>query len=243
MQRGYDVTQPTQGTAEPTAERTEDVVVELREEARDPQAFAEQFDALEHNIERIVRGKHDQIRLALVALIAEGHLLIEDVPGVGKTMLAKAMARSIDCSFRRIQFTPDMLPTDITGVNVFNQERGDFEFRPGAVFANVVLGDEINRASPKTQSALLECMEERQVTIDAETRTPRDAVHGDRHPEPGRARGHLSAARGAARPVHDAAVGGLPGPRRRDRDPRDAQLGPAARRAHAGLRRAGGRAS
>jgi MoxR-like ATPase len=145
--------------------------VELREEARDPQAFAERFDALEHNIERVVRGKHDQIRLALVALIAEGHLLIEDVPGVGKTMLAKAMARSIDCSFRRIQFTPDMLPTDITGVNVFNQERGDFEFRPGAVFANVVLGDEINRASPKTQSALLECMEERQVTIDAETRS------------------------------------------------------------------------
>jgi MoxR-like ATPase len=145
--------------------------VELREEARDPHAFVERFDALEQNIERVVRGKHDQIRLALVALVAEGHLLIEDVPGVGKTMLAKAMARSIDCSFRRIQFTPDMLPTDITGVNVFNQERGDFEFRPGAVFANVVLGDEINRASPKTQSALLECMEERQVTIDAETRS------------------------------------------------------------------------
>ena len=124
-----------------------------------------------------MRGKHDQIRLALVALVAEGHLLIEDVPGVGKTMLAKAMARSIDCSFRRIQFTPDLLPTDITGVNVFNQERGDFEFRPGAVFANVVLGDEINRASPKTQSALLECMEERQVTIDAETHEPRHAVH------------------------------------------------------------------
>jgi len=145
--------------------------VELRDQTRDPQAFAERFDALEHNIERVVRGKHEQIRLALVALVAEGHLLIEDVPGVGKTMLAKAMARSIDCSFRRIQFTPDMLPTDITGVNVFNQERGDFEFRPGAVFANVVLGDEINRASPKTQSALLECMEERQVTTDAETRS------------------------------------------------------------------------
>src|SRR4051812_4514136 len=176
--RGYDVTQPSRRTpagrprdAEGRLERTEVVVVELREEARDPQAFADRFDALEHNIERVVRGKHEQIRLALVALVAEGHLLIEDVPGVGKTMLAKAMARSIDCSFRRIQFTPDMLPTDITGVNVFNQERGDFEFRPGAVFANVVLGDEINRASPKTQSALLECMEERQVTTDAETRS------------------------------------------------------------------------
>jgi MoxR-like ATPase len=143
--------------------------VEVREGARDWQAFADRFSALEHNVEKVLRGKHQQIRLALVGLVAEGHLLIEDVPGVGKTMLAKAIARSIDCSFRRIQFTPDMLPTDITGVNVFNQERGDFEFRPGAVFANVVLGDEINRASPKTQSALLECMEERQVTIDAET--------------------------------------------------------------------------
>ena len=183
--------------------------MELRQEARDPQAFAERFDALEHNIERIVRGKHDQIRLALVALIAEGHLLIEDVPGVGKTMLAKAMARSIDCSFRRIQFTPDMLPTDITGVNVFNQERGDFEFRPGAVFANVVLGDEINRASPKTQSALLECMEERQVTTDAETRSLGTPFIVDRHAEPRRARGHVPAARGPARPVHDAAVGRL----------------------------------
>ncbi len=133
------------------------------------QDLADAFHEIERNIERVVQGKHREIRLALVSLIAEGHLLIEDVPGVGKTMLAKALARSIDCSFRRIQFTPDLLPTDVTGVNVFNQERGDFEFKPGAIFANIVLGDEINRASPKTQSALLESMEERQVTVDTET--------------------------------------------------------------------------
>jgi MoxR-like ATPase len=127
------------------------------------------FGDIRSNIERVIQGKSHEVRLALAALTAEGHLLIEDVPGVGKTMLAKAMARSFDCSFRRIQFTPDLLPTDITGVNVYNQERGDFEFKPGAVFANIVLGDEINRASPKTQSALLESMEERQVTVDGET--------------------------------------------------------------------------
>jgi MoxR-like ATPase len=141
----------------------------VRERLPDPQAFAARFREIEENVERVVRGKHPEIRLALVGLIAEGHLLIEDVPGVGKTMLAKSIARSIDCSFRRIQFTPDLLPTDVTGVNVFSQETGDFEFRPGAIFANIVLGDEINRASPKTQSALLECMEERQVTVDTET--------------------------------------------------------------------------
>jgi MoxR-like ATPase len=142
--------------------------LEVRQQ-QDWQRFAVSFHEIESNVERVVRGKHSEIRLALVALVAEGHLLIEDVPGVGKTMLAKAIARSIDCSFRRIQFTPDLLPTDVTGVNVFNQERGDFEFKPGAIFANIVLGDEINRASPKTQSALLECMEERQVTVDTET--------------------------------------------------------------------------
>jgi MoxR-like ATPase len=131
--------------------------------------FADLFEKIHANIERVIQGKSHEIRLALVTLVAEGHLLIEDVPGVGKTMLAKAIARSFGCSFRRIQFTPDLLPTDITGVNVFNQERGDFEFKPGAIFANIVLGDEINRASPKTQSALLESMEERQVTVDAET--------------------------------------------------------------------------
>jgi MoxR-like ATPase len=121
------------------------------------------------NIEHVIDGKPETVRLAIVVLLAEGHLLIEDVPGVGKTKLAKALARSVDCSVRRIQFTPDLLPSDVTGVSVYNQESRDFEFRPGAVFANLVVGDEINRASPKTQSALLECMEERQVTVDGTT--------------------------------------------------------------------------
>jgi MoxR-like ATPase len=130
------------------------------------QSFQHQFAVIQENVERVIQGKSREVRLALITLVAEGHLLIEDVPGVGKTMLAKAIARSIDCSFRRIQFTPDLLPTDVTGVNVYNQEQGDFEFKPGAIFANIVLGDEINRAGPKTQSALLESMEERQVTVD-----------------------------------------------------------------------------
>jgi MoxR-like ATPase len=118
------------------------------------------------NISRVVQGKDDVVRLALVVLLAEGHLLIEDVPGVGKTTLAKALAASIDATVRRIQFTPDLLPSDVTGVAIYDQETREFEFKPGAIFANVVVADEINRASPKTQSALLECMEERQVTVD-----------------------------------------------------------------------------
>jgi MoxR-like ATPase len=120
-------------------------------------------------IESVIEGKPEVVRLALTVLLAEGHLLIEDVPGVGKTLLAKALGRSVECSVRRIQFTPDLLPSDITGVSVFDQQRRDFEFKPGAIFAHIVVGDEINRASPKTQSALLESMEERQVTVDGTT--------------------------------------------------------------------------
>ena len=128
--------------------------------------LAERFAAIEDNISTVFEGKQEVVRLALIALLSEGHVLLEDVPGVGKTLLAKALARSISCSVRRIQFTPDLLPSDITGITVYNQERGDFEFKPGAVFANIVLGDEINRAGPKTQSALLEAMEEHTVTVD-----------------------------------------------------------------------------
>ena len=131
--------------------------------------FAAATEAIVRNIDQVIEGKTATVRLALAVLLAEGHLLIEDVPGVGKTKLAKALARSIDCTVRRIQFTPDLLPSDVTGVSVYNQETRDFEFKPGAVFANLVVGDEINRASPKTQSAMLECMEEHQVTVDGVT--------------------------------------------------------------------------
>ncbi len=121
------------------------------------------------NVEKVILGKHREIQLALIALLCQGHILIEDVPGVGKTMLARSLAKSLGCTFRRIQFTPDMLPSDVTGMSVFNQKTREFEFRPGPIIAQIVLTDEINRATPKTQSALLESMEERQVTVDGVT--------------------------------------------------------------------------
>ncbi|MBS1905633.1 MAG: MoxR family ATPase [Actinobacteria bacterium] len=136
----------------------------------DAAAFADRTAAILHSITEVIDGKDDAVRSALICLLAEGHLLVEDVPGVGKTMLARALAASIDATVRRIQFTPDLLPGDVTGVSVYNPVAQEFEFKPGAVFAHIVIADEINRSSPKTQSALLEAMEEHQVTVDGRSR-------------------------------------------------------------------------
>ena len=157
-----DLHSPARHSGSPAASDTEPQAAPLS-------AVPEAGARIGKNIEQVIEGKHSAVRMGLAVLLAEGHLLIEDVPGVGKTKYAKALARSIDCSVRRIQFTPDLLPSDVTGVSVYNSEDRDFEFKPGPVFANIVVGDEINRASPKTQAALLECMEERQVTVDGVT--------------------------------------------------------------------------
>ncbi len=136
------------------------------------------------NVSQVIIGKRNEIRLTVLGLLCQGHILIEDVPGVGKTMLARALARSIGASFNRIQFTPDMLPSDVTGVSVFNQSTREFEFRPGPIMSQIVLTDEINRATPKTQAALLEAMEEHQITVDGHTYAAGRSVPGDRHAEP-----------------------------------------------------------
>ena len=138
--------------------------------AQQIEVFSRRFDRIASNVETVIQGKRDVVELVIMALMAEGHVLIEDVPGVGKTQLAKSVARSIDSIFHRVQFTPDLLPSDVTGVSVWDRNTSAFDFKPGPIFANIVLGDEINRASPKTQSALLEAMEERQVTSDGVTR-------------------------------------------------------------------------
>lgn len=129
----------------------------------------EQAEAIKKNVEKVIIGKSEVVELLLTALIANGHILLEDVPGTGKTMLAKSLAKSLDADFKRIQFTPDLLPSDITGINYYNQKEGEFTFRSGPAFTNILLADEINRATPRTQSSLLECMEEKQITIDGET--------------------------------------------------------------------------
>jgi MoxR-like ATPase len=151
-------TTPPDGGTEPVASET-----------AGQRTFAEVFAAIVANVERVIQGKPEVIEMALLCLLSEGHLLIEDVPGVGKTSLAKALAATIRCSFGRVQFTPDLLPTDVMGVSIWNRGNGQFEFRRGPIFASIVLADEINRASPKTQSALLEAMAERQVTVDGST--------------------------------------------------------------------------
>ena len=137
-----------------------------------------------NNIEKVIVGKRSSVELAVISLLCQGHLLIEDVPGVGKTVLARSLAKSLGCFFSRIQFTPDMLPSDVTGVSIYNQVSTQFEFRPGPIMAQIVLSDEINRATPKTQAALLEAMEEHQITVDGDDPYPASTVHGISNTKP-----------------------------------------------------------
>jgi MoxR-like ATPase len=183
------------------------------------------------NVERVIVGKHHEVRSALVALLCRGHLLIEDVPGTGKTVLAKAIARSLGCSFRRIQFTPDLLPSDVTGPLDLQPEDQEFEFRPGPIMSQVVLADEINRATPKTQSSLLESMEERQATIDGTTYAMPDPFLVIATQNPIEYEGTVRPPGGPARPVHAPDPPRLPAAARGGRDPRRAEAAAPARRA------------
>ena len=204
-----------------------------------PFALADRFV---DNIETVVYGKREEIKLVVAALMCGGHVLFEDVPGTAKTVLARAIAQSIEgATTTRIQCTPDLQPTDVTGLSVYNQKEREFEFRPGPIFANVVLVDEINRAMPKTQSALLEAMAEHQVTVDGATRVLPQPVprHGDR--EPDRVRGNVPAPRGAARPLLPAHRARLSAGRGRAEDPPRAAPRPPARPPRAGGRSGGGR--
>ena len=181
----------------------------------DPKIIAERIIG---NVEKVIIGKEREVRLALVALLCQGHVLIEDVPGVGKTILARSLAVSAGCNFRRIQFTPDLLPSDVTGVSIYNQKTGDFEFRPGPIVAQVVLADEINRATPKTQSSLLEAMEERQVTVDGVTHKMPAPFIVLATQNPIEYEGTFPLPRGAARPLPAAHPPGLPVDDRRGAD-------------------------
>ena len=180
-----------------------------------PRSPAALLSALRDNVAGVLLGKPEVVQLALVALLAEGHLLIEDVPGVGKTLLAKALARSLACSFHRIQFTPDLLPSDLLGVSVYNQARGAFVFQPGPLFAQVVLADEINRATPRTQSRPARSDERAPGVAGRPDPTARAAILRAGHAKSLRVRGHLSAAREPAGPLSHAPAHRLPGPRRR----------------------------
>ena len=186
-------------------------LVAMDERAVDVDAVAETCARVLDEVERAVIGKRDALELVLLGLLADGNILIEDFPGLAKTLAARSFARATTLEFARIQFTPDLMPSDVTGSSIYNQREADFEFRPGPIFTNLLLADEINRAPPKTQAALLEAMQERQVTIEGQTAPARAAVRRPRDAEPDRVRGHLSAARGAARPVPPAHLVRLPG--------------------------------